>query len=195
MVGTWAEQLKIISFSLFSLILLLFFHECIRLKKKLFKGILKNDLYVKVKENVAQCLKEKEKEASTTRFDVIQEATKRVIVHRLVNTGGKWCCNKQICKDEESLRGLMKDLVKKILEKSPDDDMVIKALTFKLKSQTMRHPFEIVRSRRASVMIEKLHEVMNQKQKQTGCFCLSRQECTNTIEDKNCGFWNSKQLM
>ena len=96
-------------------------------------SILKNDLYVKVKENVAQCLKEKEKEASTTRFDVIQEATKRVIVHRLMKNGTN-CCNKQICKDEESLRDLMKDLVNKIQEKSTDDKMLIKARTFKLKS-------------------------------------------------------------
>jgi hypothetical protein len=69
------------------------------------------------------------------------------------------CQPKQICEEEDIFETFLNDMN----GEGADDDNIVKALRFLLKSQTMNHPFDIVRGRRAFVMLEVLQSVLKRR--------------------------------
>ena len=160
----WAELFQVLSFLLFAAVLSVLIYKCWQIKKKLDKKNKKNIAYVRTKVKVAEYLNEKENESQISRFENIVKITKSVIIHKLMSSSTKkYGIKHEVCKDEEALKSIFGGLLKNFSGKDFKESHLIKALRFQLKSQTMKHPFDIVTSRRAFVMLEVLHGVLEKK--------------------------------
>ena len=156
--------MQVSSFLIFSLVLSGFLYTSNKIKKKLLKRKNRNVAYVRTRAKVADYLNEKEGEANISRFENIVRIAKCIIVQRLRNTSTKQCCQpQQVCKGEEALKNVFESLINDFHAKDVNQKHLIKALRFQLKSETMKHPYDLVRSRRAFVMLEILHSVWNKE--------------------------------
>ena len=157
-----------------------------------------NHEYVTTKALVEEYLNEKDPGHQMSRFNNILKLAKSVIFHRVKNRGIRQCCySKHVCKYERSLKILLQGFLNDIQEKGANENYFIKALQFLFKSRAMKHPFDIVGSRRAFVLFEVLHSLLNEAAK------ITREESEDpfletdsTIEknDKNPIHWNSSDL-
>ena len=163
----WTELWQVLSYLLFSLVLLVCFFKCNQLKNKLTRRRNINTDYVRIKGLVAEYLNEKEENAKISRFETISRTTGRIIIRRLKKDGGeiRTCCSqKQLCQDEEALKDMFRHLLKEIEEKMKNKEDLVSAVQYEFKRRLMKHPFDIIGSRRAFVVIDILHNVLGQRQ-------------------------------
>jgi hypothetical protein len=161
----WTELLQVLSYLLFSLVLLVCFFKCKHLKNKLTRRKYINTAYVRTKGLVSEYLDWKEENARVRRFETIARITTSIIIRRLKkdNKIRSCCSQKQLCQDEEALKNIFRHFLTDIDEKIRKEDLV-SAVRFEFKSRLMKHPFDIIGSRRASVVIDIFHNVLEQRE-------------------------------
>ena len=153
----WAECLQVSSFVIFSCVLIYMLYKCSKLKRIILGSSEVDENYVRTKTLVEEYLNEKEENFEISRFQNIMILTKYAIFHRVKYSGFKYLCYPvPSCKYEESLKNVFQILLWNLKNKVENKTNIIKALRFLLKSKTMKHPFDIVASRRVLVMFETL---------------------------------------
>ena len=162
----WTELWQVLAYLLFSLVLLVCFFKCNQLKNKLIRRKNINTAYVRTKGIVSEYLDGKEENARISRFETISRITRSIIIRRLKkdNKIRSCCSQKQLCQDKEALKNIFRHLLKEIEEKIMNEEDLVSAVRYEFKRLFMKHPFDIIGSRRAFAVIEILHNVLGQRQ-------------------------------
>ena len=193
----WPEIAQVLSYGIFSVILLhyVFKYKQNEHKQKKRK---KNFPYLRCKEIVTEYLNKKEVGETCSKYDTIVKATKNIIIQRLT-TGSLGQCTKLRgnCKADVELKNLFRTLFTEIEEKGEKKQVISKVLRFLLKKQTMKHPYDIVRSRRAFVMLDVLNVVLeNKNSRERKGILLDLEDNRFLLEDTKDNFllWNHKDM-